>query len=115
MAIQKTFETAGPSKFTVIVSGEIVSTETSQIADAGEVDDLNRSDRFAAHYANRNKPQERHMPNKWVLACRPIRHLSWWTPKRVLIEWLKQAEAKEIEAIKEIQQLRKLLEANGIQ
>lgn len=106
MAIQKTFEMVGPSKFTVIVSGEIVSTETAQIADAAEI---------SADTAILNEPQSKAVPNKWVLGCRPIRDLSWWTPKSVLIEWLKQAEAKEIEAIKEIQRLRKLLEANGIQ
>lgn len=106
MAIQKTFKMVGPSKFTVIVSGEIVSTETAQIADAAEI---------SADTAILNEPQSKAVPNKWVLGCRPIRHLSWWTPKSVLIEWLKQAEAKEIEAIKEIHRLRKLLEANGIQ
>jgi len=59
VAVNKTFETVGPSKLTITVNGEALSMEIVQVAKADEVDEPNKSDKFAAHYANLTKPPKR--------------------------------------------------------
>ncbi len=115
MAVNKTFETVGPSKLTVTVTDGAVSIEAVPIWNAGKVDAPNESNEFPDDCANLKKPQKKLVPEKWVLSCRPIRHFSWLTPKSHLIDLVKEADAKEVEAIREIRRLRSLLNDNGIE